>query len=340
MTTRCVTIGVFGLSCLISATSPFVQTAHAQPTSCDREIASQEAALGRFIIDARRESMDFILDDVRRSALSGLRARLAGDPTFDALEEVRQRWEDYTGFIENAKSLPALFDQISQCMAAGMVGCLNELTERNLETDRLLDRVSEATNAWIDSLKNASISNAAARVERASKVVENLITEAGNLATGALSGAMQNCFGDFERQVEARRDPVDTASPPPPPAPQPPAPPVDLGGNSGDEPAETGGIGGAIKTGLLLGGVGVAIGVAADAYRQLRELETGGTGCISSRNCVVNSFGGGCRCTELTNGPCGFSGAGGVNASYPCQSGLQCTNGRCEDPRRSDARCP
>ncbi len=253
-----------GPSFLISATSPFVETARAQmPASCDQEIARQEAALDQFTIDARRESIGFVLDDARRSALSGVRARLAGNPTFDALEGIRQRWEDWNGFIEQGRTLQAIMAQISQCLEAGAGGCLNELIERNRESARLLDRVAEATNAYIESLGNDTISNAAARVERARGVLQNLTTRAGNLAlTGALSGAMQNCFGDFERAVEAGRDPVDTASvqpqPQPQPPTQPPAPPVDLGGNSGDEPAEAGGGVNPIVPLAVAGGGGIA----------------------------------------------------------------------------------
>lgn len=113
--------------------------------------------------------------------------------------------------------------------------------------------------------------------------------------------------------------------------------------SSAVEPAETGGIGGAIKTGLILGGVGVAIGVGANAYTQLQDLGAGGTGsCISTRSCIVNSFSGGCSCSGTTNGPCDYPKTpGGVGASCvggaPCRSGLQCTNGRCEAP---GTRCP
>ena len=276
MTTRYATIGVFGLSFLISATSPFVETARAQmPLSCNQEIARQEAALDQFAIDARRESIDFVLDDARRSALSGVRARLAGNRTSDALEGIRQRWEDWNGFIERGRTLQAIMAQISQCLAAGAGDCLNELIERNRESARLLDRVAEATNAYIESLGNETISNAAARVERARGVLQNLTTRAGNLATGALRGAMQNCFGDFEREVEAGGDPVDTASvqpqPQPQPPTQPPAPPVDLGGDSGDEPAEGGGGGNPIVPIAVAGGAGVGGWIDTGPVRSVRQ---------------------------------------------------------------------
>ena len=332
-----------GTSFLISATSPFVETARAQmPASCDQEIARQEAALDQFAIDARRESIDFVLDDARRSALSGVRARLAGNRTSDALEGIRQRWEDWNGFIERGRTLQAIMAQISQCLAAGAGSCLNELIERNRESARLLDRVAEATNAYIESLGNETISNAAARVERARGVLQNLTTRAGNLATGALRGAMQNCFGDFEREVEAGGDPVHTASvqpqPQPQPPTQPPAPPVDLGVDSGDA-AEAGGGGNPIVPIAVAGGAGVGGWMILDKSGVLDNLGGFGLGgsCTSTRNCVVNSFSGGCSCSGTTNGPCDFSGTpGGVGASCvsssPCRSGLQCTNGRCEAP--------
>ena len=253
MTSRYATIGVFGLSFLISVTSPFVQTARAQmPVSCDDEIARQEQALGQFVIDARRESMDYILDEVKLSGLTEFRAPLAGDPTVDALEDARQKWEEHEAFIEKGRRAKALLDQMYRCMSfERAAGCFQELDKYWLEEGGLRDRAWEKMKDWLNSLVNERIPDALARVERASKVVENLLTGAGDLATGALSGAMENCFGDFERQVEASNDSVNTASAPPQrqpqPPPRPPETPVDLGGGSGDEPVETGGIGGAVK---------------------------------------------------------------------------------------------
>ena len=308
MTTRYATIGVFGLTLLISATSPFVETARAQmPASCDQEIARQEAALDQFAIDARRESIDFVLDDARRSALSGVRARLAGNPTFDALEGIKQRWDDWNGFIEQGRTLQAIMAQISQCLEAGAGGCLNELVERNRESARLLDRVADATNAYIESLGNDTISNAAARVERARGVLQNLTMRAGNLAlTGALTGAMKNCFGDFERAVEAGRDPVETASvqpqPQPQPPTQPPAPPVDLGGDSGDA-AEAGGGGNPIVPIAVAGGAGVG------GYMLLKQYMPG-----------FGLLGGSCSPADPTPAQVCFGGQAGSSACQTAQS--------------------
>ena len=84
-------------------------------------------------------------------------------------------------------------------------------------------------------------------------------------------------------------------------APEPAAPEI-----SADDP-ETGGIGGAVKNGLLLGGVltGGVIGAKAisDYVGTLQGL---GGSCITTRSCIVNSFSGGCSCAGTTNGPCDY----------------------------------
>ena len=88
----------------------------------------------------------------------------------------------------------------------------------------------------------------------------------------------------------------------------------------------------------VAGGAGVGTWMILDQSGLLDNLGGGGGGsCTSTRNCVVNSFSGGCSCSGTTNGPCDFSGTpGGVGASCGsgsvCRSGLQCTNGRCETP--------
>ena len=341
MTTRYATIGVFGLSFLISATSPFVETARAQmPPSCDEAIASRQAALDQFGIDAPRESIGFVLDDARRSALSLVRGHLAGTRTLAVLDELRQRWDDHNSFIGHLRSLQDIFAEVSRCLTAGGPrGCWDELTEWSNRAAVRNDRAREAMNAYIESLENESTSNAAARVERAEGVLQNLTTRAANLTlTGQLSSDMQACFGDFEREVEASRTataqpqprPLPPTLPPTQPPTQPPAPPVDLSGDSG------GGVNPIVPI-AIVGGAGFGTWYALDKSGVFDNLFGGGGSCISTRNCVVNSFSGGCSCSGTTNGPCDFSGTpGGVGASCvsgtPCRSGLQCTNGRCEMP--------
>lgn len=326
-----------GTSFLISATSPFVETARAQmPLSCDEAIGSRQAALDQFGIDARRESIGFVLDDARRSMLSLVRGHLAGTRTLAVLDELRQRWDDHNNFIGMLRSLQDIMDEIPRCLRAGGTGgCWDELTEWSNRQAAHNDRVAEATKAFIESLENESISNAAARVERAEGVLQNVTTRAANLTlTGQLSSDMQACFGDFEREVEASR--TATAQPqqrqPQPPT-EPPAPPVDLSGDSGGSVNP-------IVPIAIVGGAGFGTWYALDKSGVFDNLFDGGGGggsCISTRNCVVNSFSGGCSCSGTTNGPCDFSGTpGGVGASCGsgsvCRSGLQCTNGRCETP--------
>lgn len=108
------------------------------------------------------------------------------------------------------------------------------------------------------------------------------------------------------------------------------------------EPSRQGGISPAVIGATI--GAGVATGLLLNEVAKAAAESASGS-CYSTRSCIVNAFGGGCSCSGTVDGPCDFSGTpGGVGASCaggtPCRAGLQCTNGRCEDPRSASARCP
>lgn len=232
--------------------------------SCTAEMNRQDAALRQFGGEAQREGFGFAADDAGRVALDGMRARLKGDPTADRYEEFKAEWDKYNGWIEKGKKFQAILDRMGQCLQQGASGCLNELTEFNKASDQLLSKAHEAVNKWIESLGNDNITRAAERVERAKGVMEKLTSNAGNLATGAVSGAMNNCLRDFNQRVQQvqNSDPVDLSQ-----AAQPPQN-TGSGGNSGGSSggASGGGAGGGAASGggAAAGGgagMGTALGV-------------------------------------------------------------------------------
>lgn len=99
-----------------------------------------------------------------------------------------------------------------------------------------------------------------------------------------------------------------------------------------------GGHGTAIAVGALAAGGAAAAGAAV----ALKGKSQSGA-CISTRNCIVSIFGGGCSCSQSTaTGPCNWTGAvaqagQSCGASVPCAQGLSCNNGVCEGP---SGRCP
>jgi hypothetical protein len=100
--------------------------------------------------------------------------------------------------------------------------------------------------------------------------------------------------------------------------------------------------GGAIV--LAVAGAGVAVAGGLYMANVLSQMETTGGGgtCVSNRNCIVNTFSGGCSCSGSTSGECDWTGrtasaGGSCSAGVPCESGLSCNNGRCEG---SSGRCP
>lgn len=255
MAARMVVNVVVGVALFASA-SPFVSVARAQG-SCTQEINRQDAALRQFGGEAQREGFGFAADDVGRIALVKMKANLKGDPTADAYEGFKQEWDKYNGWIEKGKKFQAILDRMSQCLKQSKSGCLNEVMEYNMTADQLLNKSHDAMNKWIESLGNDNITRAAERVERAKGVMEKLTSNAGNLATGAVSGAMNNCLRDFNQRVQQVQssDPVDLSQAAGQAA-QPPRP-GNTGGRSG---GASGGSGAASGGGA---GMGTALGVGS-----------------------------------------------------------------------------
>jgi hypothetical protein len=207
---------------LAPAASPFSARPHAQVSaSCSQELGGQEAALRQFNADAKKEALDFAVNDAREAALSGMRKNLEGDPTADALAEMQQKYEDWQEFLERGKTFEAMMADLSRCLTLGAGGCLNEIMAKARESARLLGIANDQFTNWIKSLGNDTISKAVERVEKARSVMQNLGRRAGNMAMDATKGALKNCFEDMQRRVEARKDQVDlrTQLPPKPPTP-------------------------------------------------------------------------------------------------------------------------
>ena len=187
--------------------------------SCEQELARQDAALRQLDVDARREGVSFLVDDVRHAALGEVGKRLRGDPTADAAREIKARWDEYQAYVNQGKTFQTVAAQLSQCLQAGQSGCLAEIKEsvrRHTEASRLADRIGEAVQKWIESLGNEAISRAAERVDRARNIMENFTNRAANTAIQSATQGINSCFRDFDRRVQqAQNTPaVDTRQPP------------------------------------------------------------------------------------------------------------------------------
>lgn len=233
--------------------------------SCEREIARQEAALRRFDADAKRASVGLAADDVGRTALNAMKKRLSGDPTYDALEAIKENWDDYQDYLDKLRAFQDVLADIGRCVKVGgsPAGCYRELEQRNAGADARLQKINAAHKQFLDSLDNQSVNQAAERVERARGLVENLTSRAGSLATDAAAGGISACFQDYESRVEVAREsqPVDLrSSPPSMPPPQPPTAPPTSGTGAAAGPG--GGGMGAGTALALVGGLAAAGGAA------------------------------------------------------------------------------
>jgi hypothetical protein len=199
---------------------PFSTSVHAQ--SCAQELARQDAALRQFEGDARRESIEFALDDARRAALAEVNKRLQGDATAEAAKEIKARWDEYRAYVDQGRTLQAITQNLSRCLQGGQGQCLEEIREsvrRNLEAGRLARRIGDAVQQWIDALGNEAISRAVGRVDRARDILQNFTNRAAGSATEAATQGIESCLRDFDQRVlraQTANPPVDPRQPPPP----------------------------------------------------------------------------------------------------------------------------
>lgn len=202
---------------------PLATPVHAQ--TCEQELARQDAALRQFETDARREGVDFVLDDVRRNALGEVNKRLKGDPTADAARDINARWEEYQAYVNQGRTFHAVAAELSRCLRSPG-GCLAQIAQsvrRHIEASRLSARIGEAVQKWIDSLGNEGISRAVERVDRTRGILENFTNRAAGTATQAATNGIASCLRDFDRRVQQAQNnpaPVDPRQPPsvsPPP---------------------------------------------------------------------------------------------------------------------------
>jgi hypothetical protein len=267
---------------LIAVLAP-VYSLSAQPqaqmaASCGRELARQDAALRQFDADAKKEALDFALNDAREAALSGMRKSLEGDATADALKEWQQKYEDWRQFIERGKTMETMMGELSRCLTAGgRGGCVNEIMAKAKDSTRLLGIANDQFSNWIKSLGNDTISKAAERVERARSVMQNLGKGAGNMAIDAATGALKSCYDDMERRVQARQQTMAARAPQLSEPPQPttsPRPPAPGSGVVTSAPAAGGGHAGRIA-GAAVAAAGGGIGLyVANEYAKTHKCGT------------------------------------------------------------------
>lgn len=186
--------------------------------SCAEELARQDAALRQFEADARREGLNFALEDPRRAALDAVKKRLEGDPTADAVREVRARWDEYQAYVKKHDVYREVLDEISKCLRSGNADCLTAPFKANLEPERLMDRFNEAFQKWVNSLGNEAISKAVERAERARDIMKNFTARAANMSMDAAARGIDSCLRDFEQRAQPPQNttPVDVQPPPPP----------------------------------------------------------------------------------------------------------------------------
>lgn len=202
----------------ILGSGPLSMPVYAQ--TCEQELARQDAALRQLDADARREGVDFLLDDVRRAALGEVSKRLRGDATADATREIKARWDEYQAYVNQGKTFQSVAERLSQCLRSPQGACVAEIkqsVQRHIDARNLAARIGEAVQKWIESLGNEAISRAVERVERTRGILENFTKRAAGTATQAATQGIESCLRDFDRrarQTQNNSTPVDPRQPP------------------------------------------------------------------------------------------------------------------------------
>jgi hypothetical protein len=179
------------LSAGLTAGPLSVQT-NAQSESCSPAIDSIDRDLAAFGRHAKDQNLSFIQTDVASTALSGIRARLAGNATADALFDLKERKEQFDDYAEHIRSAGVTMEDLKKCLA---LACdIRDFT----------NRTNDAIAAWIRSLGDAGTNAMAERVNAAASLVQGHAQGALSMAQGSALRAVENCTARFEGRVQAQ----------------------------------------------------------------------------------------------------------------------------------------
>lgn len=312
---------VFSLSTLLMGFPVSVAGA-----TCAEEIERIDLDLKSFERNITDQNLDFVKTDVADAALSGVKKRLSGDPTSDALFDLKQRKEQFEEFVRHLGSFESSLKELKKCLATE--GCsLQEFAQRQ----------NQAIARWIQSFKDEGINAATERVNKAASLIQGYAQRALSMTEGSALRTVENCIGQFDKRVqaqaEAQAEGKELIAEPPGPrsvsqstkaADPPPAPTSAPSPSSGPS---------------VLGAVAVGVGVAAGAALLISALQPQEESC-SKDACTYSSFSGSCSCQGFSrNTTCDTSQLPMASEGEACTSGntriawcppnTACTNGRC-----------
>jgi hypothetical protein len=204
------TIKRWMLAVIVSlAAVPIARPAAAPPqadASCATDLAQLQRQTQAFGRDVAAQNLEFLKNDVKDAAITGIRNRLAGDPTVDALEDLNKKVGELSSWEEDIKRSVSSIQDVSACWAltTGFTNCMIEASKR----------WNDAFARWVNSLGDAGLTQAAERVTKAASLIEDYHRRAFTMAMGA---ALNNCTDRFEQRVRAAEGNAVSPSPAPRP---------------------------------------------------------------------------------------------------------------------------
>lgn len=189
---------------------PIAAPVQAQTSAnCAKEIDNIERETQAFDRDVRDQNLDFVKSDVKDAALSDIRRRLAGNPTSEALFDLKDKKEKFDSWAEIVKNSGTTLEDLKTCIATK--GCpLQEFAKRQ----------NKALAIWIQSLGDEGINTATERVNNAASLIQGYASRTLSMAEGSALRAVENCTEQFEQHAQANTQAkmeIQVTPPPPPP---------------------------------------------------------------------------------------------------------------------------
>lgn len=183
--------------------------------SCDMAAVDQfNRDTKAFQKQANKEGWTFLKDSAIESTGNGIKKTLKGNPTADALIDLKDKWNSFEEYGEKIRDYGTFLIGLKKCL--GETGC--SLTAFVKESDAEVRR-------WVESLGDEGTAAASERVGEVAELVQNYANTSLNISTGTMS-SMQSCVKAFNQrgQPALEADAADPSAAAAPAAQEPPKP--------------------------------------------------------------------------------------------------------------------
>jgi len=183
------------MSAILIAPSPAIVSAGAQAPACDAALNKLETETQQLGRDLNADVKEFIKTDVAETSLAGIKNHFKGNPTAEAVSDVKDKWEKFNTYAEYIKNARVTMEDLSRCL--NTPGCkLIEFAKRQ----------NEAIAKWIQSLGDEGLNVATERVNKAAKLLQGYVEKTLTTATNGALDTVTKCGANFEQRANTSTD--------------------------------------------------------------------------------------------------------------------------------------